>query len=89
MWKNELGDDEEPTRVAGAPTTLLDENAVTGVVIDMELEEKLREILRHDLFMRARDVDAIFELARNWEWGKPKPKMQWPEERGNLKMLPR
>lgn len=88
MWKHELGD-EEPTRVAGAPTSYMDEEAVTGVVIDMELEDKLREILRHDLFMRPGDIDAIFELARNWKMGEPKPKMQWPPERSNLKMLPR
>ena len=85
---HELGN-EEPTRVAGAPTELMDEEAVTGVVIDMDLEAKLREILRHDLFMRADDVDAIFELARRWDLGQPMPKMLWPEHRGNIKMLPR
>lgn len=78
MPKHWLSEHEEVTRVAGVPEQLMDEEAVTGVVIDMELEEKLREILRHDLFMRAPDVDAIFELARRWEWGKPKPKLLWP-----------
>lgn len=73
-----MDEHEEVTRVAGAPTREMDEEAVTGVVIDLDMEEKLREILRHDLFMRAADVDAIFELARRWDIREPKPKIRWP-----------
>lgn len=78
-WLSEELGNEEPT-VAGVPTEMMDE-AVTGVVIDMDMEDKLREILRQDLFMRPADIDAIFEHARNWEWGKPKPQLKWPARR--------
>lgn len=77
MPKHWLGEREEVTRMAGAPQREINDD-VTGVVIDMELEDKIREILQHDLFMRAADVDAIFELARRWDLSKPKPKMLWP-----------
>jgi len=52
----------------GAVPQLRDEDEVTGVVIDLDMERHLREALKQKAFMRDDFITEIFAHARQLSW---------------------